>query len=25
MPGLPSEPAFTKVDIAEDGRVVGLF
>ena len=25
MPGLPSEPAFTKVDIDENGNVVGLF
>jgi formate--tetrahydrofolate ligase len=25
MPGLPSEPAGNKVDLAEDGRIVGLF
>jgi formyltetrahydrofolate synthetase len=25
MPGLPSVPAFTKVDIDETGKVVGLF
>ncbi|HHY39201.1 MAG TPA: formate--tetrahydrofolate ligase, partial [Clostridia bacterium] len=25
MPGLPSVPAGTKVDIDEEGRVVGLF
>ena len=25
MPGLPSEPAGTKVDIDEKGNVVGLF
>ncbi|MFH1009595.1 MAG: formate--tetrahydrofolate ligase [Candidatus Latescibacterota bacterium] len=25
MPGLPSVPAFTNVDIDEDGKVVGLF
>jgi len=25
MPGLSSEPAFTKVDIDENGKVVGLF
>jgi formyltetrahydrofolate synthetase len=25
MPGLPSEPAFTKVDLDETGKVVGLF
>jgi len=25
MPGLPSEPAFMKVDIDENGRTVGLF
>jgi formyltetrahydrofolate synthetase len=25
MPGLPSVPAFTKVDVDEKGRVVGLF
>jgi formyltetrahydrofolate synthetase len=25
MPGLPSVPAFTRVDISEDGKVVGLF
>jgi len=25
MPGLPSVPAFTKVDLDEDGKVVGLF
>ncbi|MCM8766566.1 MAG: formate--tetrahydrofolate ligase [Candidatus Omnitrophica bacterium] len=25
MPGLPSEPAGTKVDIDEEGRIVGLF
>ena len=25
MPGLPSEPAGTKVDIDKDGKVVGLF
>ncbi len=25
MPGLPSEPAFTKVDLDESGKVVGLF
>jgi methylenetetrahydrofolate dehydrogenase (NADP+)/methenyltetrahydrofolate cyclohydrolase/formyltetrahydrofolate synthetase/formate--tetrahydrofolate ligase len=25
MPGLPSKPVFFKVDIDEDGKVVGLF
>jgi len=25
MPGLPTEPAGNKVDLAEDGRIVGLF
>jgi formyltetrahydrofolate synthetase len=25
MPGLPSVPAGTKIDITEDGKVVGLF
>ncbi|MBU1262474.1 formate--tetrahydrofolate ligase [bacterium] len=25
MPGLPSVPAGTKVDIDEEGKVVGLF
>ena len=25
MPGLPSIPAGTKVDIEDDGRIVGLF
>jgi len=25
MPGLPSRPVFMQVDLAEDGRVVGLF
>jgi formate--tetrahydrofolate ligase len=25
MPGLPKEPAATRIDITEDGRVVGLF
>ena len=25
MPGLPSVPAFTKVDLDKDGRVVGMF
>jgi formate--tetrahydrofolate ligase len=25
MPGLPSEPAGTKVDIDQEGKVVGLF
>jgi formyltetrahydrofolate synthetase len=25
MPGLPAEPAFMKVDIDQDGKVVGLF
>ena len=25
MPGLPSSPAGERVDIAKDGRVVGLF
>jgi formyltetrahydrofolate synthetase len=25
MPGLPSEPAFTRVDIDEEGRTLGLF
>ena len=25
MPGLPSQPAGNKVDLAEDGRIVGLF
>lgn len=25
MPGLPSEPAGNKVDLTEDGRIVGLF
>ncbi|MBI1801136.1 MAG: formate--tetrahydrofolate ligase [Chloroflexi bacterium] len=25
MPGLPSEPAFQKVDIDENGKIVGLF
>ena len=25
MPGLPSVPAFTKVDLDEDGKVLGLF
>jgi len=25
MPGLPATPAFMKVDITEDGKVVGLF
>jgi len=25
MPGLPKVPAGTKVDIDEDGKVVGLF
>jgi formyltetrahydrofolate synthetase len=25
MPGLPPRPAFTDVDLDENGRVVGLF
>ena len=25
MPGLPTEPAGNKVDLAEDGRIIGLF
>ena len=25
MPGLPSVPAFTKVDLDKDGRVAGMF
>ena len=25
MPGLPKEPSAAKIDITEDGRVVGLF
>ena len=25
MPGLPSVPAFTKVDLDKDGRVMGMF
>jgi len=25
MPGLPKEPAATKIDIDESGRIVGLF
>ncbi|MEX0959610.1 MAG: formate--tetrahydrofolate ligase [Burkholderiales bacterium] len=25
MPGLPKEPAATRIDVTEDGRVVGLF
>jgi formyltetrahydrofolate synthetase len=25
MPGLPSKPVFFKVDIDDDGKIVGLF
>ena len=25
MPGMPSEPAYTKVDIDQNGRITGLF
>ena len=25
MPGLPKEPAAEKIDVDEDGRIVGLF
>ena len=25
MPGLPTNPAFMKIDLDEDGKIVGLF
>jgi len=25
MPGLPKEPAATKIDVDDSGRIVGLF